>query len=66
MVRRHPAVLLRPVAEVFGGLIVAGLLSKFFGDQGGGTALVVVWWLWLLLLIVSYGKSRSGRSTTSW
>ncbi|MER7352103.1 MULTISPECIES: PH domain-containing protein [Nonomuraea] len=51
MVRRHPAVLLRPVAEVFGGLIVAGLLSKFFGDQGGGTALVVVWWLWLLLLI---------------
>ncbi|MFI6500002.1 PH domain-containing protein [Nonomuraea typhae] len=51
MVRRHPAVLLRPVAEVFGGLIVAGLLSRFFGDQGGGTALVVVWWLWLLLLI---------------
>jgi uncharacterized membrane protein YdbT with pleckstrin-like domain len=53
MVRRHPAVLLRPVAEVFGGLIVAGLLSKFFGgnDTGGGTALVVVWWLWLLLLI---------------
>ncbi|GAA2375249.1 PH domain-containing protein [Nonomuraea africana] len=51
MVRRHPAVLLRPVAEVFGGLIIAGLLSKFFGDQGGGTALVVVWWLWLLLLI---------------
>ncbi|MGI5285310.1 PH domain-containing protein [Nonomuraea polychroma] len=52
MVRRHPAVLLRPVAEVFAGLIIAGLLSKFFGDnQGGGTALVVVWWLWLLLLI---------------
>ncbi|MEV4893074.1 PH domain-containing protein [Nonomuraea sp. NPDC050790] len=51
MVRRHPAVLLRPVAEVFGGLIIAGLLSKFFGDKGGGTALVVVWWLWLLLLI---------------
>ncbi|GGO62205.1 PH domain-containing protein [Nonomuraea cavernae] len=51
MVRRHPAVLLRPVAEVFGGLIIAGLLSKVFGDSGGGTALVVVWWLWLLLLI---------------
>ncbi|WP_336209244.1 PH domain-containing protein [Nonomuraea sp. LPB2021202275-12-8] len=52
MVRRHPAVLLRPVAEVFGGLIVAGLLSRFFGgSEGGGTALVVVWWLWLLLLI---------------
>ncbi|WP_113705164.1 PH domain-containing protein [Nonomuraea lactucae] len=51
MVRRHPAVLLRPVAEVFGGLILAGLLSKFLGESGGGTALVVVWWLWLLLLI---------------
>jgi uncharacterized membrane protein YdbT with pleckstrin-like domain len=51
MVRRHPAILLRPVAEVFGGLILAGLLSKFFGGQAGGTALVVVWWLWLLLLI---------------
>jgi uncharacterized membrane protein YdbT with pleckstrin-like domain len=51
MVRRHPAKLLRPVAEVFGGLILAGLLSKFFGSAAGGTALVVVWWLWLLLLI---------------
>ena len=52
MVRRHPAVLLRPVAEVFGGLIVAGLISRFVtGEGGGGTALVVVWWLWLLLLI---------------
>jgi uncharacterized membrane protein YdbT with pleckstrin-like domain len=50
MVRRHPAVLLRPVAEVFGGLILAGLLSKVVGGQAG-TALVVVWWLWLLLLI---------------
>ncbi|GAA4052796.1 PH domain-containing protein [Nonomuraea sp. NPDC050663] len=51
MVRRHPAVLLRPVAEVFGGLIIAGLLSRFFGGGDNGTALVVVWWLWLLLLI---------------
>ncbi|SDH72040.1 PH domain-containing protein [Sinosporangium album] len=51
MVRRHPAVLLRPVAEVLGGLILAGLLSRFFGDGGGGQALVIVWWAWLLLLI---------------
>ena len=52
MVRRHPAILLRPVAEVLGGLIIAGLLSRFFGGgEAGGTALVVVWWLWLLLLI---------------
>ncbi|MGI5493026.1 PH domain-containing protein [Microtetraspora malaysiensis] len=51
MVRRHPAVLLRPVGEIFGGLVVAGLLSKWLSDAGGGEALVVVWWAWLLLLI---------------
>lgn len=51
MVRRHPAVLLRPVGEIFGGLILAGLLSKFLGDNGAGEALVLVWWAWLLLLI---------------
>ncbi|GHH65783.1 membrane protein [Streptosporangium violaceochromogenes] len=51
MVRRHPAVLLRPVGEVLGGLVLAGLLSKWFGDQGGSGALVIVWWAWLLLLI---------------
>ncbi|MBO3750244.1 PH domain-containing protein [Streptosporangiaceae bacterium NEAU-GS5] len=51
MVRRHPAVLLRPVAEIFGGLILAGLLSKWLGDNNGGQALVLIWWAWLLLLI---------------
>ncbi|MFD0657270.1 PH domain-containing protein [Thermocatellispora tengchongensis] len=51
MVRRHPAVLLRPVGEVFGGLIIAGLLSKWLGDNQQGQALVIVWWAWLLLLI---------------
>ncbi|GII97115.1 PH domain-containing protein [Sinosporangium siamense] len=51
MVRRHPAVLLRPVGEVLGGLIIAGLLSTWFGDNNGGQALVIVWWAWLLLLI---------------
>ncbi|MEV8636583.1 PH domain-containing protein [Streptosporangium sp. NPDC051023] len=51
MVRRHPAVLLRSIAEVFGGLIIAGLLSRWFGSQGGSGALVIVWWAWLLLLI---------------
>ena len=51
MVRRHPAVLLRPVAEVFGGLILAGLLSKGLGESSGSQALVIVWWAWLLLLI---------------
>ena len=51
MVRRHPAVLLRPVAEIFGGLILAGLLSKWLGDNNGGQAMLVVWWAWLLLLV---------------
>ncbi|MDH2425516.1 PH domain-containing protein [Sphaerisporangium sp. TRM90804] len=51
MVRRHPAVLLRPVAEVFGGLILAGLLSRWLGANQGSQALVIVWWAWLLLLI---------------
>ncbi len=51
MVRRHPAVLLRPVAEVFGGLVLAGLLSKWLGDNQASQALVIVWWAWLLLLI---------------
>lgn len=51
MVRRHPAVLLRPVAEIVGGLILAGVLSKWLSGSGGGQALVLIWWAWLLLLI---------------
>jgi len=51
MVRRHPAVLLRPAAEAFGGLIVAGLLSKMLSDSGGGDALPIIWCAWLLLLV---------------
>jgi uncharacterized membrane protein YdbT with pleckstrin-like domain len=51
MVRRHPAVLLRPVAEVFGGLVVAALLSTWLSGQNAGSGIFVVWWAWLLLLI---------------
>lgn len=51
MVRRHPAVLLRPIAEIFGGLILAGVLSKFLSDNGASQALALVWWAWLLLLV---------------
>ncbi|GIH93113.1 membrane protein [Planobispora siamensis] len=51
MVRRHPAVLLRPVAEVFGGLIIAGLLSTWLSKQSVDGGIVIVWWAWLLLLI---------------
>lgn len=43
-VRRHPAVLLQPVAEVVGGLLLAGFASTTLG-------IVWIWWLWLLLLV---------------
>lgn len=46
-VRRHPAVLLRPVGEVTAGLVVAGFASTTIG---GGPAFII-WWLWLALLV---------------
>ncbi len=51
MVRRHPAVLLRPVGEIFGGLILAGVLSRWLSGTGSGQAMLIVWWAWLLLLV---------------
>jgi uncharacterized membrane protein YdbT with pleckstrin-like domain len=42
-VRRHPAVLLRAVFEVLGGLILAGFISTY-------TGLTWIWWLWLIPL----------------
>lgn len=49
-VRFHPAVLLRPVAEVLGGLALAGLLSTTIA-RANGTVLLVVWLAWLVLVI---------------
>ncbi|MQA83059.1 MAG: PH domain-containing protein [Streptosporangiales bacterium] len=49
-VRRHPAVLLRPFAIVFGGLVVAGLLTNTVA-QGRGTMLTVVWWAWIAVVV---------------
>ncbi|WP_344968506.1 PH domain-containing protein [Salinactinospora qingdaonensis] len=46
--RRHPAVLLMPVAVVLGSLIGAGILSGFVGAP---IAVAVVWWVWLLVLV---------------
>jgi membrane protein YdbS with pleckstrin-like domain len=46
-IRRHPAVLLRYVAESLGGLILAGVLT---GVISNGTAITVVWLLWLAVL----------------
>ena len=42
-VRRHPAVLLLPVAIVVGGLLLCGFASAAFGQMW-------IWWLWLLTL----------------
>jgi uncharacterized membrane protein YdbT with pleckstrin-like domain len=48
-VRFHPAVLLRPVAEVLGGLALAGVLSVTIA-HGNGVVLLVVWIAWLVLV----------------
>jgi uncharacterized membrane protein YdbT with pleckstrin-like domain len=48
-VRFHPAVLIRPVAEVLGGLALAGLLSTTVARHSG-IALLVIWLLWLILV----------------
>ena len=49
-VRFHPAVLIRPVAEVLGGLAIAGLLTTTVA-HGNGIAMLIIWGLWLLLVI---------------
>ena len=48
-VRFHPAVLIRPVAEVLLGLALAGLLSTTVA-HGNGLAMLIIWGLWLLLV----------------
>ena len=48
-VRRHPAVLMKPVALVLGGLIVAGFLSNTLASRAG-SAVSWIWWAWLALL----------------
>jgi uncharacterized membrane protein YdbT with pleckstrin-like domain len=48
-VRFHPAVLIRPVAEVLGGLALAGLLSTTVA-HGNGIVMLVIWIAWLVLV----------------
>lgn len=48
-VRFHPAVLIRPVAEVLGGLALAGLLSTTVA-HGNGVVMLVIWVAWLVLV----------------
>jgi uncharacterized membrane protein YdbT with pleckstrin-like domain len=49
-VRFHPAVLIRPVAEVLGGLALAGVLSTTIA-HGNGIVMLVIWVAWLLLVV---------------
>lgn len=49
-VRFHPAVLIRPAAEVLAGLAIAGLLSATVARHSG-TAMLVIWLLWLLVVL---------------
>lgn len=49
-VRFHPAVLIRPVAEVLGGLALAGLITTTIA-RSNGTVLLVIWLLWLVLVL---------------
>jgi membrane protein YdbS with pleckstrin-like domain len=47
--RKHPAVLVRPIAFVIVGLIIAGLLTEFIAKHNG-LAILVIWLAWLVLL----------------
>ncbi|GAA4917702.1 PH domain-containing protein [Streptomonospora salina] len=49
-IRRHPAVLIGPVAAVLGALIFAGILSNT-AIAASAAALAVIWWVWLLILV---------------
>ena len=48
-VRKHVAILLRPVAFLVLGLVLAGVLTGFIGVHNGW-ALLIIWLLWLLAL----------------
>jgi uncharacterized membrane protein YdbT with pleckstrin-like domain len=49
-VRRHPAVLIKPIAVVLAGLAIAAVISTTIA-QHNGTAVAVVWILWGVLLL---------------
>jgi uncharacterized membrane protein YdbT with pleckstrin-like domain len=48
-VRFHPAVLIRPVVEVLGGLAIAILISRTIA-HGNDTAILITWLAWLVLV----------------
>lgn len=50
LVRKHPAVLIRPILFLILGLILAGVLTEFIGVHSGW-ALLIIWALFLLDLL---------------
>lgn len=54
LVRKHPAVLIRPIVFLILGLVLAGVLTEFVGVHNGfvgvhnGWALLIIWVLFLL------------------
>jgi membrane protein YdbS with pleckstrin-like domain len=48
LVRKHPAVLIRPIIFLVLGLILAGVLTEFVGVHYGWVALLIIWALFLL------------------
>jgi membrane protein YdbS with pleckstrin-like domain len=48
LVRKHPAVLIRPITFLVLGLILAGVLTEFVGVHYGWAALLIIWALFLL------------------
>lgn len=55
-VRRHPAVLIRPIVETLVGLALAGWLSESVA-HGNNTAILIIWLVWAVLLIRLAGKT---------
>lgn len=48
-VRKHPAVLVGPIALVLGGAVIAGLASEFIGRHSA-VVIIVVWLAWAVLV----------------
>ena len=49
-VRKHPAVLIVPIALTLAGLVLAGVLSGSVA-RGSSLGLSVIWWAWAALLL---------------
>jgi membrane protein YdbS with pleckstrin-like domain len=58
-VRRHPAILIRPILEVLAGLAIAGFLSSTVAGKSG-VVVAVLWIAWGLLVL------RLGLKVWAW